>query len=93
MKRRDRDDVVRLLPLEDATASTLTGQPVERLRRAVHFVRSDGSVFAGAAAAREVLVLLPGLSGIRVMAGVPGVMPLAEKVYAWVARRWGPVSD
>ncbi len=91
--RLDRSGAVRLLPLQDKTATILTGQPVERLQRAAHFVRADGRVFAGAAAARELLAALPGLGGVRVVAGLPGVMFLAEQAYAWVAHQWGPVSD
>jgi len=93
VKRLDRDGAVRLLPLQDETATRLTGQPVEGLRRAVHFVRADGSVFAGAAAARELLAVLPGLGAAQVVARLPGMMFLAERVYAWVARRRGPVSS
>jgi predicted DCC family thiol-disulfide oxidoreductase YuxK len=91
--RLDRDGAVRLVPLQDQTATLLTGQPVDKLRQAVHFVRKDGSVFAGAAAARELLAVLPGLGATRIVASVPGMMFLAEQVYAWVARRWGPVPN
>ena len=91
--RLDRDGVVRTLPLQDQAATALTGQTADRLQRAAHFVRADGNVYAGAAAVRELLTLLPRLGAVRGIAGLPGMMVLAEGVYAWIARRWGPVSD
>ncbi len=91
--RLDRRGAVRLLPLQDPTAVKLTGQPVSRLHEAAHFVRADGSVFAGAAAARELLRCLPGGGFVAALTRVPGVMPLGEWVYGWAARRWGPVAE
>jgi predicted DCC family thiol-disulfide oxidoreductase YuxK len=93
MKRLDRDDVIWLLPLQDARATELSGQPRERLQEAAHLVRPDGAVFAGAAAAREALRYLRGGRMVAFIGGMPGMMPLAERVYAWVARRWGPVAE
>ena len=92
MKRLDRDDVIWLLPLQDARATELSGQPRQRLGEAAHLVRPDGAVFAGAAAAREAFRYLRGGRMVAFMAGLPGMMPAAEWVYAWVARRWGPVG-
>lgn len=93
MKRLDRDDVIWLLPLQDARATELSGQPRERLEQAAHFVRPDGAVFAAAAAAREAFRYLRGGGVVGFVAAVPGLMPVAERVYAWVARRWGPVAE
>ncbi len=91
MKRLDPDDVIWLLPLQDARATELSGQPRERLEQAAHLVRTDGVVFAGAAAAREAFRYLRGGRAVGLLAALPGMMPVAEGVYAWVARRWGPV--
>jgi predicted DCC family thiol-disulfide oxidoreductase YuxK len=93
MKRLDRDDVIWLLPLQDSRATELSGQPRERLEQAAHLVRPDGAVFAGAAAAREAFRYLRGGRAVGFVATVPGLMPVAERVYAWVARRWGPVAE
>jgi predicted DCC family thiol-disulfide oxidoreductase YuxK len=90
-KRLDGRDAVRLVPVAAPRASTLSGQSRERLRQAAHFVRPDGSVFAGAAAVRELSRYLRGGWIVRAVLGLPGVMPLAERSYAAVARRWGPV--
>jgi predicted DCC family thiol-disulfide oxidoreductase YuxK len=83
---------VRLLALQEEGAPAITGQPREALERAAHFVRPDGEVFAGAAAAREFFRYVPGGWAVVGMARFPGVMPAAERLYRWVARRWGPVS-
>lgn len=93
LKRLDRDDLLWLLPLQDARATELSGQPRERLELAAHLVRPDGAVFAGAAAAREAFRYLPGGRIVILIAGAPGLMPVAERVYAWIARRWGPVAE
>lgn len=93
LKRWDRDDRVRLLPLQDPGAPGLAHRPREELQQAAHLVRPDGAVFAGAAAARELCAYLP-LGWIpRALFALPGALPLAEKVYRWIARTWGPVRD
>lgn len=89
-KRLDRRAVVRYVALQDPTAPRVSGRSWEALARAAHFVRPDGMVFAGAAAVREYLRNLPGGWLVRAVSAIPGVMPLAECVYAWIARRWGP---
>lgn len=93
LKRWDRHDRIRLLPLQDPTAPALAGRPRPELERAAHLVRPDGAVFAGARAAREVFAYLPGGWLPRAVLAVPGAMPVAERMYGWIARRWGPVRD
>ena len=44
-------------------------------------------VFAGADAAPELLRLLPGKRWLAWPFSLPGVLPLARRVYAWIARR------
>lgn len=70
----------------------VSGRSRDALERALHLVAADGTVFAGAAAAREACRYLPAGWIVRILLGVPGVMALAERAYAWVARRWGPVG-
>jgi hypothetical protein len=50
-------------------------------------------VFAGAAAARELCGYLPLGWLPRALLGLPGLMPVAQQVYRWIARTWGPVHD
>lgn len=90
LKRLDGRDAIRLVRLQDPAAGELSGRDIEHLRMAVHFVRPDGEVFAGAAAVREAARYLRGGSLVLGVAALPGVMPLAERLYGWVARRWGP---
>lgn len=93
LKRWDRHDRIRLLPLQDPAAPALARRPREVLERAAHLVRPDGAVFAGASAAREVFAYLPAGWLPRALLAVPGAMPVAERVYRWIARTWGPVHD
>ena len=79
-----------MIPLQEPEAERLSGQSVEHLRQAAHFVREDGLVFAGAAAGRELARFLPGGRIVRAVTVVPGVMLLAERAYRWIARTWGP---
>jgi len=91
LKRWDRNDRIRLLPLQDPAAPALAGRPREVLQQATHLIREDGAVFAGAWAAREAFAYLPAGWLLRALARLPGVMALADRCYGWVARTWGPV--
>jgi len=88
----DRGQAVYYLPLQDNRAPGLTGRRREDLQQAVHLVRTDGVVFAGAAAARELFGYLPGGAIPGSAMRIPGLMPLAARMYAWIARRFGPVG-
>ena len=89
----DRAARLSYLPLQDPAAAVLSGRPNEALGMAVHFVTPSGHVFAGATAVREMLAHLPGGSIPRAILRVPGAMSLAAKVYARVARKYGPVGN
>jgi predicted DCC family thiol-disulfide oxidoreductase YuxK len=70
----DRGAVAGLPPLSDAT-----------LDRAMHLVTPDGQVYPGARALGPLLAILPGGRLLAPLMRVPGVQPLADRVYAWVA--------
>jgi len=89
----DRSERLRYLPLQDPTALELSERKLQELAMAVHLVRPDGTVFAGAAAVREAFAYLPGGSIPRAVMTVPGVMTVAARVYAWIARTYGPVRS
>jgi predicted DCC family thiol-disulfide oxidoreductase YuxK len=91
LKAWDRNDRIRLLPLQDPGAPALAGRPRAELERAVHLVEVDGAVFAGAGAARAALRYLPLGWLPRALLWVPGSMAVAEWMYRWAARTWGPV--
>jgi predicted DCC family thiol-disulfide oxidoreductase YuxK len=86
-KRFERGDRVRLLPLQDADAASLSGRSESQLRDAMHLVLPDGRVFAGATAARELTRFLPPLFGVglRALFALPGGRAVANRVYALVA--------
>lgn len=62
------------------------GIPHSRFQQAVHLIRNDGNASSGAEAAFETLAILPEnrwmLSAYR---KIPGIAPLTEKGYQWVA--------
>lgn len=93
LKRWDRGDRIHLLPLQDPEAPALARRPRQELERAAHLVGPDGRVFAGAEAARELCAYLPFGWAPRFLFALPGVMPVAEWLYDWIARTWGPVRQ
>jgi predicted DCC family thiol-disulfide oxidoreductase YuxK len=89
----DRAGRIVLLPLQDDRAPGLAGRPRSALERAVHVVLPTGEVMAGAAAVRAICRFLPAGRLWRMILSLPGVLPVAERVYQHVARRWGPVGS
>lgn len=55
--------------------------------QAMQLLAPSGTVWSGAAAARELARLLPALRPAAWLFHVPGVTALAERVYRWIARR------
>ena len=51
----------------------------------IHFVDSNGKVWLGAEAFREILRYLPGGAWFRLLYAVPGGLWLAKKIYRWTA--------
>ena len=86
ISRRDRDGRIDAVPFQAAELDTygITRQAAEQ---AMHLVSPTGEVTQGAAAARKVLQLLPGLRPAAWLFALPGAMYLAEHAYRWVARR------
>lgn len=82
---------IRFLPLQHESAPSVAGRSRAALEKAAHIVRTDGAVFAGAAVAREIAPWLKGGWIVAVLLRIPGGMRMAARLYAWVARRWGPV--
>lgn len=80
-------DGVRLLPLQNPQAVELTGKPKDVLVQAMHLVRADGAVFAGASAVREALAHVSWGWLARGALRIPGSMLVADRVYGWVAVR------
>lgn len=87
VRRRDREQRLALIPFQDQAGVAAFGIPLPALAAAMHLVLPDGRVFAGADAAPEVLKLLPGWRWLAWPFRLPGVLPAARRVYAWIARR------
>jgi predicted DCC family thiol-disulfide oxidoreductase YuxK len=85
--RWDRAGRLVLVPFQDAGQVAALGLAPPAVAAALHLVLPDGRVFAGADAVAELLRLLPGLGWAARAFAIPGVRPVARRVYAWVARR------
>lgn len=87
LSRWDRAGRVTLIPFQDQARISTLGIPMQSLAAAMHLVLPDGRVLAGADAAPELLRLLPGKAWLAALFALPGIMPIARRVYAWIARR------
>jgi len=85
--RWDRQHSVTLVPFQDEAKLAQFRLPLPALAAAMHLVLPDGRVFAGADAAAALLKLLPGKRWLAWVFAVPGVLPLARRLYASIARR------
>jgi len=87
LERWDREHRISLIPFQDEASVAAFGIPLPALAAAMHLVLPDGAVFAGADAAPRILGLLPGKRWLAWLFRVPGVLPVARRVYGWIARR------
>lgn len=87
VRRWDRAHRLTLLPFQDQARVAAFGIPLPALAAAMHLVLPDGRVFAGADAAPEILRLLSGKQWLGWAFQLPGALPVARRVYAWIARR------
>jgi len=88
----DRYGRLDYVTLQDRRAESLTGRPRAELEQAAHVVLPSGEVVQGAAAFRAICRLLPWGRLPGALLGLPGMLPLADRTYRWIARRWGPVG-
>jgi len=86
LRRWDRRRRIEAVPFQTAD---LASYGIERsaAEEAMHLVAPTGSVWRGAAAARELLRLLRCGRLLVWLFSIPGAMFAAERVYGWVARR------
>lgn len=85
--RWDREHRIARVPFQDGAAVAQFGVPLPALAAAMHLVLADGRVFAGADALPEILRRLPGKAWMAAPFGLPGVRPLARRIYRWIAER------
>ncbi len=86
IQRHDARGLIAPVPLQVADLDRY-GVSRAAAEEAMHLVAPSGTVWRGAAAARELLRLLPGIRHLVWVFHIPGVMFVAERVYRWVARR------
>lgn len=87
LRRWDREQVLHFVPFQDGAAVARFGVDLPALAAAMHLILPDGRVYAGADAVPELLRLFPGKRWLAVLFRVPGVLPIARRVYAWIAAR------
>jgi predicted DCC family thiol-disulfide oxidoreductase YuxK len=83
----DWRNVLALVPLSDPQAHAIAPQlKPEDLQEAIHCVTPQGRVYRGARAIRFLGLRLPLLVPLALFLWIPGVIWIAEIVYAWVSR-------
>jgi predicted DCC family thiol-disulfide oxidoreductase YuxK len=85
--QRDREQLVALVPFQDGDAVARFGITLPALAAAMHLVLPDGRVFAGADAVPELLRRLGRWRWLAWLFAVPGVRPIARRLYRWIALR------
>lgn len=83
----DREQRLAFLPFQDGEAVQRFGVALPALAAAMHLVLPDGRVFSGADAVPELGRLLPGKRWWAWGFAVPGVRPLARRIYGGIAHR------
>jgi predicted DCC family thiol-disulfide oxidoreductase YuxK len=87
LRRWDHRGAIEYVPFQDAAVVARFGIELPALAAAMHLILPDGRVFAGADATPELARLLPGKAWLAPLYRVPGVRPVARRVYAWIAAR------
>ena len=87
LRRWDREHTLQYVPFQDDAAVSRFGIALPALAAAMHLILPDGRVYAGADAAPELLRMLPGKRWLAWLFFIPGMRPLARRVYALIAAR------
>jgi len=87
LKRWDREHVLHFVPFQDEAAVARFGFALPALAAAMHLIVPGGRVYPGADAIPELLRLFPGKRWLSPLFRIPGVLPLARRIYAWIAMR------
>jgi predicted DCC family thiol-disulfide oxidoreductase YuxK len=80
-------NVLALVPLSDARAKEIAPQiGREDLIEAIHCIAPDGRIYRGARCIRFVGMRLPLMVPVSLFLWLPGVIYVAERIYAWISR-------
>lgn len=86
LARWDRHNRIRMVPSQSRhTIEGLPHIPDESLNEAMHFVTPDGRVHRGARSLPAILRYVPGGGLLRPLLFIPGVLPIADRVYDRIA--------
>lgn len=83
--RLNRTGRLRTEPMQKPGTSQRVGVPAERLPESSWWLDSSGAVFAGAEAMNAALSTAIGTSLPLRVYRVPGIGPIQERIYRWVA--------
>ena len=93
VRRWDRRGRLEMVPYQTAELeSRFPGVSRADCVERIHLVDESGAVSRGAMAGREVLWRLPGGALWTLPFRIPGGLRVAERVYVWIAHRWGPLG-
>jgi len=82
-----------LIPAADPRVATLAPSlSAAQLNEAIHCVTPSGEIHRGARAIRFISLRLPLLFPLCVLLWLPGVIYIAERVYAWISRNRQTIS-
>lgn len=87
LKRWDREHVLRFVPFQEGAAVARFGIALPALAAAMHLILPDGRVYSGADAVPVLLRLFPRRRWLVPLFWIPGVLRIARRLYAWIARR------
>ena len=80
-------NVTTLVPMSDPRAREIAPSLTpEALSAAMHCVTRTGRIYRGARCLRHIGMRMPLLVPLALILWIPGVIRIAEKVYAWVSR-------
>ena len=89
----DWGDSFALIPSSDPRVETLAPSlSASQLNEAIHCVTPSGEIHRGARAIRFISLRLPLLFPLFLLLWVPGVIYIAERVYAWISRNRQTIS-
>ena len=80
-------DRVEMVPLKDPRTAEIAPQITrEDLLEAIHCITPEGKIYRGARAFRFLGFRIPLLLPVGLFLWLPGVIWVAEKIYAWISR-------
>ncbi len=80
-------DRVEMVPLKDPRTAVIAPEITrEDLLEAIHCITPEGKIYRGARAFRFLGFRIPLLLPVGLFLWLPGVIWVAEKIYAWISR-------